>query len=128
MEQCIFCEIALGSVEAVTVYEDPEILAFLDTSPIRRGHTQIIPRQHFETFEELPFALAGQILSLGQRLALRLKELYQVDRVAFVFMGGDVAHAHAHVVPRRATSRRLATSSRQMSNRAQNICGCPTRH
>jgi histidine triad (HIT) family protein len=99
MEQCIFCEIACRRLPAVTVYEDPEILAFLDHSPIRRGHTQIIPRQHFDTFEQLPAALAGRILSLGQRLALRLKELYEVERVAFAFTGGDVAHAHAHVVP-----------------------------
>jgi len=52
-----------------------------------------------ETFDELPLELAAQILRVGQQLARRMKALYAVNRVAFVFTGGDVPHAHAHVVP-----------------------------
>ena len=96
---CLFCGIAAGEIEAVVLYEDAEVIAFLDIGPIRPGHTQIIPRQHVETFERLPPALAARILLLGQQLAQRMKAVYQVERVAFLFTGGDVPHAHAHVVP-----------------------------
>jgi histidine triad (HIT) family protein len=98
---CLFCEIAAGARAATVVYEDDDVLAFLDIAPIRPGHTQIIPRAHFATFEVLPPALAARILTLGQQLASRMKAVYQVDRVAFLFTGGDVPHAHAHVVPMR---------------------------
>lgn len=84
---------------AVKIYEDSKIVAFLDLGPIRPGHTQIIPRVHVATFELLPEPLAARILGLGQQLARRMKEVYGVDRVAFLFTGGDVAHVHAHVVP-----------------------------
>jgi histidine triad (HIT) family protein len=66
---------------------------------MRPGHTVIVPRAHVETYEQLPAALAGRILGLGQQLARRMKALYKVERVAFFFTGTDVAHAHAHVVP-----------------------------
>ena len=96
---CSFCDIAAKQAEAVVLFEDDEVLAFLDTSPIRRGHSHIIPKQHFATFDVMPPALAGRIIALGQELARRLKATYKVERVAFLFTGGDVAHAHAHLIP-----------------------------
>lgn len=99
MPTCLFCRITAGELDAVIIYEDAELVAFLDIAPIRPGHTQIVPRQHFDTFDELPAPLAARIMHLGQRLAKRLKVVYGVERVAFLFTGGDVPHAHAHVVP-----------------------------
>ena len=96
---CPFCRMAAGEIQPVTLYEDGDVMAFLDIAPVRRGHTLIITRRHVETFERLPPDLAGKILSLAQQLARRMKEVYGVDRVGFVFTGTDVAHAHAHVVP-----------------------------
>ena len=96
---CPFCRIAAGEIQPVTLYEDADIVAFLDIAPVRPGHTLIIKRRHIETFEQLPPDLAGKILALAQRLAKRMKEVYGVERVGFVFTGTDVAHAHAHVVP-----------------------------
>lgn len=96
---CLFCKIATGEVKAYEVHRDERIVAFLDIGPIRPGHLQIIPRAHFETFDDLPADLAGAILQLGQRFARKLKEIYAVDRVAFMFTGGDIPHAHAHVIP-----------------------------
>lgn len=96
---CPFCRIAAGEIQPVTLYEDADIVAFLDIAPVRPGHTLIITRRHIETFEQLPPDLAGKILALAQRLAKRMKEVYGVERVGFVFTGTDVAHAHAHVVP-----------------------------
>jgi catechol 2,3-dioxygenase-like lactoylglutathione lyase family enzyme len=54
---------------------------------------------HYETFDVIPPELAGRIVALGQDLARRMKAAYGVERVAFLFTGGDVPHAHAHVVP-----------------------------
>lgn len=99
MGECAFCGIANKTVSAVIIWEDSDILAFLDRRPIRRGHCQIIPKQHVETFEQMSPDLAGKVVGLGQRLAQRMKAVYKVDRVAFLFTGGDVPHAHAHVVP-----------------------------
>ena len=100
---CPFCAIARHELDAVVLYEDDTVMAFLDRSPIRPGHTQVITKAHFATFDVLPPELAAQILHLGQRLARRMKKAYRVERVAFLFTGADVAHAHAHVVPMHET-------------------------
>jgi histidine triad (HIT) family protein len=97
--ECILCQIGRKQAEAVVLYEDADIMTFLDIGPIRSGHTQIIPKEHFETFELLPPDLAGRIVVLGQFLARKMKAVYRVNRVAFVFTGGDISHAHAHVIP-----------------------------
>jgi histidine triad (HIT) family protein len=99
MSDCLFCRIASKEQDAVILYEDARLLAFLDIGPIREGHTQIIPKDHYDTFEALPPGLAASILALGQQLGRRMKEVFAVERVGFLFTGGDVPHAHAHVVP-----------------------------
>lgn len=97
--ECAFCRIAHGQTEVETVFESASLLAFLDHAPIRPGHVQVIPKAHFEVFDDLPPSLAAEILHLGQRLAKVQKRLYGLDRIGFVFSGHDVTHAHAHVIP-----------------------------
>jgi histidine triad (HIT) family protein len=96
---CLFCEMANGRIRPNFVFENDRLLAFLDIGPIRRGHVQIVPREHFAHFDDLPGDLACEVMALGQKIARAQKRLYGVSRVAFLFTGGDVAHAHAHVVP-----------------------------
>ena len=98
-DDCLFCRIASGEIEAHEVYRDERIVAFLDIGPIRDGHVQIVPVEHFDTFESLPPDLSADIIHLGQRLARVQKLIYAVSRVAFMFTGGDIPHAHAHVIP-----------------------------
>ena len=95
----MFCRIASGELRAHVVYEDDVLCAFLDRGPIRPGHTQIVPKQHVACFDEAPADVVAKIAVLGQQLATAMKRLYRVDRVAFLFTGGDVPHLHAHIVP-----------------------------
>lgn len=98
-ENCLFCRIVAGALPAHKVYEDDQILAFLDLHPIRPGHTLVIPKEHHVWFEELPEQLATAITSCSQRIARGMKRLYGVERVAMFYTGIHVPHAHAHVVP-----------------------------
>ena len=96
---CIFCRIAAGEIPSIRLYDDEHIVAFLDIRPIREGHLLIMPKGHFEYFDDLPEALAAGVLTLAQKLARAIKKVYGIERVGFLFTGTDVAHAHAHVVP-----------------------------
>ena len=99
MEGCVFCQIIGGETQKDLIYDDDLVLAFPDIHPIRPGHTMIISRRHWPYFEDLPEATACRIIHIGQRLAVAMKKLYDVPRVAFAFTGGDHPHAHAHVIP-----------------------------
>jgi histidine triad (HIT) family protein len=96
---CVFCRIAQREIVSHVVYEDDLVFAFLDRGPIRPGHTQIIPKRHYDYFDDVPLPIAARIVEVGQKLAKVMKDIYRVPRVAFVFTGGDIAHAHAHAVP-----------------------------
>jgi len=99
LNECVFCRVARGEVRSEIIFADAEVIGLMDICPIRPGHAQIIPRDHYAYFEDLPGAIASRIVHLGQRLSRVMKTLYGVPRVAFLFSGGDHAHAHAHVVP-----------------------------
>lgn len=96
---CLFCRIAAGEIPTHEVFRNDRILAFMDTGPIRPGHLQIIPTAHIEYFENIPEDIACEIMLLGQKLAVAQKKVFGVERVAFQYSGGDVAHAHAHLIP-----------------------------
>jgi histidine triad (HIT) family protein len=96
---CVFCRIARREIAAHIVHEDDRLIAFLDRGPIRPGHTQIVPRDHFPYFDEAPSEVVCAIAQMGQKIARALKRLYRVPSVAFLFTGADIDHVHAHVVP-----------------------------
>ncbi len=98
-DNCWICRIAHDSGAAHVVHEDNRLLAFLDRGPIRAGHTLIVSKEHFPYFDAAPAEIVSSIVLLGQKLAVAMKHLYPVPRVAFLFTGGDIAHVHAHVVP-----------------------------
>lgn len=99
MDTCLFCKIAAGDLPCHTLYEDDQILAFLDLHPIRPGHALVIPKTHVTWFEDLPEDLATRITRCAQQLARAMKAEYGVERVSLFYTGIHVAHAHAHVVP-----------------------------
>lgn len=94
----MFCQIAAKKIPAEILYEDDLLVASLDLRPIREGHLQLIPRKHHAYFDDLPAETANRIMQLGQRFSKTLERVYPIERVAFLFTGGDIAHAHAHVV------------------------------
>ena len=96
---CLFCRIVRREVAAHIIHEDAGLIAFLDRGPIRPGHTQIVPKQHYPYFDDAPAEVLAAIVGVGQRLARIMKQTLKVPRVAFLFTGGDIAHVHAHLVP-----------------------------
>ena len=101
MADCCFCRIAAGAARAHIVHRDEVGAAFLDPSPIRPGHVQIVPRKHFPYFDDLPAPLAGRIVEVGQGIARAPKAIYGVERVAFLFTGGKPRRGVLALVPSR---------------------------
>ena len=101
---CLFCQIAAGTVPAAKVYEDDEMLAFLDARPLFPGHCLLIPRPHFATLTDLPPALVGPLFTRARLLAAALEEALAAEG-SFVAINNRVSqsvpHLHVHVVPRR---------------------------
>ena len=103
---CIFCEIVAGRAPAAKVYEDEQVIAFLDLFPINKGHTLVIPKSHAVGLADLDsgagagmFAAAQQIAGAARNSDVRCEgvNLFLADgEVA----GQEVFHVHLHVLPR----------------------------
>jgi histidine triad (HIT) family protein len=100
---CVFCSIVAGEVEADVVLDEPDFVAFLDRRPVFKGHTLLLPREHFVTLPDLPAGLRDGFLEAAQRLATAMVEGLGAQG-SFVAMNNvvsqSVAHLHCHVVPR----------------------------
>ena len=104
-QNCIFCKIASKQSPAATVYEDAEVMAFLDIHPIALGHTLVIPKNHYRNLFDFD-EVSGQGLMRAQRLvANALREAFNADGLTVLQSneragGQSVFHYHAHLVPR----------------------------
>ena len=96
---CPACAIAAGSSPTPIVSETPAFVAFLDPDPVRRGHLRVIPRAHHASFNDLPVALARQMLTFAEYLADAQRRVFQVDRVGFLFAAKPAGHAAVQLVP-----------------------------
>ena len=104
-EACIFCKIVKGEILCAKVYEDDEILSFLDIMPSNKGHLLVIPKQHFETFTDIPAETAGSMAVVAQNLAKAVKRATGCDGYNVLMNTGKAAgqvvmHAHLHIMPK----------------------------
>ncbi|MBQ8392861.1 MAG: HIT family protein [Clostridia bacterium] len=100
---CIFCKIAKKELESNIVYENNNIIAFLDIDPISEGHILIIPKEHYLDIEELPKNIINEIIELSQKIVKSLKEIYKPNGYSIMQNGGefnDISHFHLHIFPR----------------------------
>jgi len=104
MSDCIFCKIVKGEIPGKKIYEDDEMLAFHDITPMAPVHFLLIPKKHIKSLMHLEaedVALAGRLLGKAQELA---KELGCGENGArFVINAGrdggqTVDHLHIHIL------------------------------
>jgi len=100
---CLFCRIVAGTVEASRVYEDEDVVGFLDHHPVFKGHVLLVPREHVVTLPDLPERLIVPLFAVAQRTATAMTTALGAQGT-FVAMNNvvsqSVAHLHVHIVPR----------------------------
>lgn len=104
-QDCIFCRIVKGDVPCARVYEDADVLAFMDIHPVVKGHTLVIPKLHCDPITQAPVEALARTIAVVQRVA---RAQYQALHAAGVSVsqangasaGQEVPHVHFHVIPR----------------------------
>lgn len=104
-EDCIFCKIANGMIPSATVYENSDFKVILDVSPASKGHTLIVPKEHFDNIFDMDADTAGKLFSLAAAVARALKKATKCDGMNLVQNNGESAgqtvfHFHMHLIPR----------------------------
>lgn len=106
-DDCIFCKIGSGDVPSAKVYETASVLAFLDASPVEKGHTLVISkRMHSNGLIDTPGDVLDELIDAARKVALGMMDLgfggYNVVQNNFPAAGQTVPHLHLHVIPRPA--------------------------
>lgn len=106
--QNIFAKIILGDAPCYKVYEDEDVLAFLDLYPQSPGHTLVIPKRSAAVnLLDVDTGALCQVMTVVQRLTRAIVEELRPDGVQVAQFNGAAAgqtvfHIHMHIVPRYA--------------------------
>ncbi len=105
---CIFCKIVQKQSEAAILYEDEDIMAFLDIMPVNEGHCLVIPKKHYKLVEEMNEKVYLKMFTVGWSLLKKIKE-FLPETTAFNYLiangkdaGQEIYHVHLHIIPRKS--------------------------
>jgi histidine triad (HIT) family protein len=102
---CIFCKIINGEIPGYKLYEDEEIIAFLDAFPAGSGHTLVMPKAHYQDLSAVPEGLLQQIMGAAKRLVPAITQAVGAEGFNLFLNNGRAAgqlidHLHLHILPR----------------------------
>ena len=103
-EQNIFAQILRGELPAIKVYEDDQVLAFMDIMPQADGHTLVIPKTPAVTLLDLPADAAAYIIQVVQKVAKAIEVGLDAQGIVLMQLSGAAAgqtvpHVHFHLIP-----------------------------
>lgn len=99
--ECIFCKIIAGEIPSYKLGENEGAIAFLDISPLSKGHSLVIPKEHYEKFHEMDEESAKQVMSLARKVAIALDvENYNIIQNNGKLANQEVPHVHFHIIPK----------------------------
>lgn len=101
----IFQKIIDRELPADIVYEDEDVVAFLDIKPVNHGHTLIVPKRKFVNIFDGDPRVLGHMMVTAHLVSKALREVLKCDGMNIAMnnepcAGQVVFHAHVHVIPR----------------------------
>lgn len=102
---CLFCRIVAGQIPCHRIYEDAEVLAFLDIGPLARGHTLVIPKAHFATLDQMTPQAVSVCAAVLPKLSRAVCRATGATAWNILQNNGSAAqqsvgHVHFHIIPR----------------------------
>jgi histidine triad (HIT) family protein len=95
----IFTRIINGEIPSYKVAEDDRYYAFLDISPMAKGHTLVVPKVEVDYLFDLDPRVLAEMTVFAQKVAKGIKAAMPCKRVGVAVLGMEVPHAHIHLVP-----------------------------
>jgi len=105
MNDCVFCRIVAGQIPSTRVYEDDDVLAFMDIGQVNPGHVLVAVKRHAENLYALDEAQAAAVARASVRIARAIRDAFAPGGLSVYQANGKpagqtVLHYHVHLVPR----------------------------
>ena len=95
----IFSKIIEGSIPSYKIAESDRFVAFLDISPLVKGHTLVVPKIEVDNLFDLPAEYLSEMLTFARPIAKAIELVFDCNRCGISVIGLEVPHAHMHLVP-----------------------------
>lgn len=95
----IFTKIINGEIPSYKVAENDKFYAFLDISPLQKGHTLVVPKKEVDYIFDLEDELLQEMILFAKQVASKIKSSFPCNRVGMTVIGLEVPHAHIHLIP-----------------------------
>ena len=95
----IFTKIISGEISSFKVAENENFLAFLDISPIAKGHVLVIPKMETDYLFDISKDEYLELWMFAQQVAKAMDKVLDCNRIGVAVIGLEVPHAHIHLVP-----------------------------
>jgi len=99
MEETIFTKIVKGEIPCYKIAEDDRFFAFLDISPLAKGHALVITKLQNDYIFDLDDKMLGDMMVFAKKVATAMKKVLPCQRIGVAVIGIDVPHNHIHLVP-----------------------------
>ena len=105
MSETIFARIIRGEIPCHKVYEDGQVLAFLDVGPLSPGHTLVVPKEAAATLDQLSEESGAAIGRVLPRLCRAVMKATGASAYNVLQNNGRAAHqavfhVHFHIIPK----------------------------
>ncbi len=95
----LFSRIIAGEIPSHKIAEDEFFYAFLDISPLKEGHTLVVPKMETDYVFDLPADYLSRMLQFARPIARAIERSFPCQRCGLAVIGLEVPHAHLHIVP-----------------------------
>ncbi|HCA82549.1 MAG TPA: HIT family protein [Flavobacteriales bacterium] len=98
----VFSKIIAGEIPCHKIAENDHFIAFLDVSPLVRGHVLVVPKKETDYIFDLSGEELSEILVFAKGVAAKIRKAIPCERIGVSVIGLEVPHAHVHLVPIRS--------------------------
>jgi diadenosine tetraphosphate (Ap4A) HIT family hydrolase len=97
MEDSVFTKIIKGEIPQEIIYEDELCVVLMTRDPLTPGHCLVVPREQIDHLWDVTDELYLHLMEVAKKMALKMRQVYNYERIGLLVEGYGVPHAHVHV-------------------------------
>lgn len=99
---CLFCKICKGEIPSYKIYENEDVLCYLDINPTKTAHTLVVPKKHFSDALEMDNEIIIKINDALKEVVKIIDNAFKPNGYEFIVNHGicqKIKHYHLHIIP-----------------------------
>jgi histidine triad (HIT) family protein len=95
----VFTRIIKGEIPSYKIAENDNCYAFLDISPLAKGHTLVVPKREIDYIFDIEDDAHKELWNFAKQISKAIEKAVPCKRIGVAVIGLEVPHAHIHLIP-----------------------------